>query len=119
MRAPPYSADRFPIDFVVSATAGLIAALIFGAVSWRLARHYLEHTYPGHLELLSAAIVIGVVDGFLFGIGGFIATFAVRIFHHERQLRRRSDQALRRELESLNDLNTGRGRRQRPLRDPD
>ncbi len=113
-QAPPYSADRFPIDFVISAVAGLFAALLFGAGSWRFARYYLERTYPGYPELYSAAIVIGAVDGFLFGVGGFIATFAFRIFRYERKLRRRSDEALRRELDEIaNDDNARRSRRER------
>ena len=107
-QGPPYSADRFPMDFVMSAIGGIVAALVCGPLTWQISRRYLQQAYPHNQELLSAAIVAGVVDGFLFGIGGFIATFAVRIFRYERAERRRSDHALRRELEGISASREGR-----------
>ncbi len=97
----PDAIDRFPGDLMASLRAGMISAVVLGVTSWWLARWYLQRTYFGHVELLSAAIVVGVMDGILLGIGGFMLTYVVRVWRYERRLRRTSDDALRRELGAL------------------
>ena len=68
---------------------------------WWAARRYLQQTYPHHPEMLSAAVVTGILDGLLFAVLAFAACFAVRIWRFERRERKRSDVALRMELESI------------------
>ena len=111
-RTVPDSIDRFPGDFMASLRSAGIAAVLLGAASWWLAREYMVRTYPGHQELLGAAVVVGVMDGLLLGVGAFVLTYVVRVFRYERQLRRRSDEALRQELQSLlpRDTDTGEHR---------
>ncbi len=99
--APAYSADRFPGDFVASAVCGAVTAALLGPTVWWLARRYLQQTYPHHPELLGAAAVTGILDGFLLAVLAFTACFAARIWHFERKERKQSDAALRRELESI------------------
>ena len=100
-RSVPDSIDRFPGDFVASLRSGAVTAVVLGTVSWWLARGYMRRTYPGHLEMLSAAIVVGALDGLLLGVAAFVGTYVVRVWRYERRLRRRSDEALRRELATL------------------
>ena len=100
-RTVPDAIDRFPGDFVASLRSAAIAALLLGLASWWLARLYLQRAYPGHMEMLSAAVVVGVLDGAFLGVGAFVMTYAVRVWRYERNLRKRSDDALRRELADL------------------
>ena len=100
-RTVPDSIDRFPGDFVASLRVGAVAAVVLGVVSWWLARQYMLRTYPGHVELLGAAAVVGVLDGTLLGIAVFVLTYVVRVFRYERRLRKASDTALRTTLEAM------------------
>ncbi|WP_419805218.1 hypothetical protein [Terriglobus sp.] len=99
--APAYSAERFSGDFAVSAVCGAVTASILGPIIWWFARRYLQQTYPQHPELLGAAVVTGVLDGLLLAIFAFVICFAARIWRFERKERKRSDAALRSELESI------------------
>ena len=63
--APPYSADRLPADLIVSVLTGLAGAAVVGPATWWFALRYLLRTYPGHPEMRSAAMVVGVLDGLL------------------------------------------------------
>ena len=99
--APAYSAERFPGDFVASAVCGAIIAALLGPTIWWAARRYLEQTYPHHPEMLGAAAVAGILDGLLLAVLAFTACFAIRIWRFERRERKRSDAALRLELESI------------------
>ena len=104
--APSYSADRFPGDFSASALAGLIAAVTLGPAAWWLSRQYMQRTYPGHPELLQAAVVAGVFDGFVVAVLAFAACLAVRIWSYERRERQRSDELLRTALSDLESRGT-------------
>lgn len=100
-QAPAYSAEQFPGDFAASAMSGLVTAALLGPLTWWLARRYLQQTYPHHPELLGAAVVTGLLDGFLLAALAFVACFALRIWTFERRERKRSDAALRSELEHI------------------
>ncbi len=100
-RDVPDSIDRFPGDLVASLRVGCIAAMGLGGLAWWLARAYMLRTYPRHREMLGAAIVVGVMDGAMLGVAGFVVTYVARVWRYERRMRRRSDDALRRELADL------------------
>lgn len=107
--APPYSADRFPADFVLSALTGLAVAAVTGPATWWFALRYVQRTYPGHVEMRSAAIVAGVADGLLSAVLAFGLCFAVRIWLFERRERRRSDDLLRATLSEMTDSSKHEG----------
>ena len=100
-RSVPDSIDRFPGDFVASLRSGAAAAIVMGATVWWFAQAYMKRTYPLHTEIFPAAIVVGLLDGIGCGVAGFVLTYVSRVWRYERRMRKLSDEALRRELESL------------------
>ena len=100
-QVPHYSADRFPADLIASLRAAFLTAAICGPAIWYLSLRYMRHAYPHHPELEPAAVVAGVLDAALLGLGALVVTFAVRIWRYERVERKRSDTLLRLALDEL------------------
>lgn len=100
-RNVPDSIDRFPGDFMAALRVASGTMLFGGVAAWWLARSYMERTYPHHSELMGAAALVGAMDGLMVGVAAFVVTYVIRVWCYERRMRRRSDEALKRELAQL------------------